>query len=1237
MIPDHIIQKIKDRASTFEVIQLFSDISLKKEGVNYKACCPFHGEKTASFIVSPQKNRYKCYGCGASGNGIDFLMADQGLSFIDAIKALAAYYKIEIPNDGNSNAVQLRVINDKIVNEKPLSAEEVRIMEAENKKKIEQQVYHLKNTSCNESTKYLDGRGLNMEIITDSLYYQSQPYTSQKTGIQFPAAIAFLDSTETFINKRFIGALPENIGKSRNTGNMTNKVYDKTYISSQQDAFIYEGVINALSAYQLGKSALATFATSNEFSDASVLAKYLRGKNVILAFDPDKAGCIYVVKMAKFIYENHELIGFKKIWFHQLPEGKKDANDFLQEGRLEEFLNDRFYYILLNRNMIDKQYEDLQKARNEKDTEYRPIFHHTNLYNFENAKDAIEEKGECNIKTYGPELGKLAGNTIAFFPEYYEALFKLKDITKNLVFVGKMPYIIDPKTNKEPQIYEAFKRLVASGFNIKLKVKVENEYGDDYEEDESFLNYYIDELNDSIPMGDTIARTEAIKKAAEFMAMLDTSTYIVQYTSVYKKFNLNKADWKSIADGYLTKEKHKQIYSNAAEDDGPNMADLSDPHNLPAYVDRNDFYRKGYFAAQNREGKEVLYMFRSKEDGLFVASNFVINMIGHLYHNDNSKNKRIIRITDEYARDFFMEIESATIRSFNDFSNRIYNESNLFFFGSKRQYEVLLKHVSNNIPKWIELEILGQNKDDFFAFADGIYNYRDKKFLPINELGIVAYKNVTYYIPVFSSIYNKLNGNSEQFGGSKYLKYAKVKKGIEFNHTSFHDWTRLMKKVYEEDNTGMFAVIFCIMSAFRDFIYNQHRRFPLFFLSGPTNSGKSQVADSIQAPFAHGMQIYNLNSGTDAAFFVSLEKFKNIPMIFDEYNDVQISKIKFQGLKAGYDGVGKQKKKDVNSKELDMSDVNCAIVYLGQEIPEQDDYALFNRSLSFFIPLKDYSPEDTLVYDDLKKREEMGLTNILTDILNNREIIEKHYYRTQITIKDKLKKELQESNNKYIERILNSTSEYLAIFKIFLEHSDLSFAFDYETFYDAARHKCIRLSEMVQSANRLATFFQTITYLFNIGRILKGREFKIEERTDIKVRKSSNETEDLHFETKKIIFIRINLIYPMYRDIQKNESLKTSLLNTYIKDSPAFIGSAVNENFEWLERKIIEKVNKQTGEKFNTEDFVSSSIRNTTAIALDYDKLDLDLEKFVAENNNDSVTEAAGVEAFAEETDGLPF
>ena len=72
MIDQATIQKIFDTADIYDVISEF--VNLKKRGVNYVGCCPFHNEKTPSFTVSPARGIYKCFGCGKGGNVVNFIM-----------------------------------------------------------------------------------------------------------------------------------------------------------------------------------------------------------------------------------------------------------------------------------------------------------------------------------------------------------------------------------------------------------------------------------------------------------------------------------------------------------------------------------------------------------------------------------------------------------------------------------------------------------------------------------------------------------------------------------------------------------------------------------------------------------------------------------------------------------------------------------------------------------------------------------------------------------------------------------------------------------------------------------------------------------------------------------------------------------------------------------------------------------------------------------------------------------
>ncbi|MBL0152703.1 MAG: DNA primase [Chitinophagaceae bacterium] len=94
MISQNTIQQIQGRLDIIDVVGSF--VKLKKRGTNYLGLCPFHNEKTPSFTVSPNKEIYKCFGCGRSGNTISFIMEHEKYTYVDALKWLATRYNIEI-------------------------------------------------------------------------------------------------------------------------------------------------------------------------------------------------------------------------------------------------------------------------------------------------------------------------------------------------------------------------------------------------------------------------------------------------------------------------------------------------------------------------------------------------------------------------------------------------------------------------------------------------------------------------------------------------------------------------------------------------------------------------------------------------------------------------------------------------------------------------------------------------------------------------------------------------------------------------------------------------------------------------------------------------------------------------------------------------------------------------------------------------------------------------------------
>ncbi len=94
MIDRETVDRIYAAANIVDIIGEY--VTLKRKGVNYQACCPFHNEKTPSFVVSPSKGVYKCFGCGKGGNAVTFLMEHENITYPEALKTVAKRYGIEV-------------------------------------------------------------------------------------------------------------------------------------------------------------------------------------------------------------------------------------------------------------------------------------------------------------------------------------------------------------------------------------------------------------------------------------------------------------------------------------------------------------------------------------------------------------------------------------------------------------------------------------------------------------------------------------------------------------------------------------------------------------------------------------------------------------------------------------------------------------------------------------------------------------------------------------------------------------------------------------------------------------------------------------------------------------------------------------------------------------------------------------------------------------------------------------
>ena len=110
-IPQTFVQELLSRADVVEIVGRY--VQLKKGGANFMGLCPFHGEKSPSFSVSPAKQFYHCFGCGKTGNAISFLMEHAGMSFVEAVHDLAQQFGMQVPEDDASPQDRARAVQQR--------------------------------------------------------------------------------------------------------------------------------------------------------------------------------------------------------------------------------------------------------------------------------------------------------------------------------------------------------------------------------------------------------------------------------------------------------------------------------------------------------------------------------------------------------------------------------------------------------------------------------------------------------------------------------------------------------------------------------------------------------------------------------------------------------------------------------------------------------------------------------------------------------------------------------------------------------------------------------------------------------------------------------------------------------------------------------------------------------------------------------------------------------------------
>ena len=339
MIKKESIENLKTHLDVVDVISQF--LELKKSGANFKACCPFHGETTPSFVVSPAKQIYHCFGCGAGGDSIKFVMEYEKLSYPETLEKLASMYNFSLEYENSTEKKQ-----------------DTKVIEDINK------FYQKLFVSNNVAKKYIIDRGISEFSVekfeigyapssNDTINYLKSNHYNLSDAID----LGIIDTGTNGLYARFIERITFPIysisGKLVGFGGRTITGHNAKYVNSPQtkifnksrllygyhlakeavykknEIIVCEGYLDVIMLHQAGfNTAVATLGTALTSDHLPLLR---RGEpKVILAYDGDKAGLAAAFK-ASVMLSQSEFEGGVIIF----GEGK-DPADMVKEGKIEE-------------------------------------------------------------------------------------------------------------------------------------------------------------------------------------------------------------------------------------------------------------------------------------------------------------------------------------------------------------------------------------------------------------------------------------------------------------------------------------------------------------------------------------------------------------------------------------------------------------------------------------------------------------------------------------------------------------------------------------------------------------------------------------------------------------------------------------------------------------------------------------------------------------------------------------
>lgn len=365
-IDNNFISSIKDRANIVDIIGEY--VNLKSNGTNYKACCPFHNEKTPSFMVSESKQIFKCFGCGKSGDVIQFVEFIERVDFVEAVKLLAGKLNMEIPDDNynkaeNNNIAILKEINTVAARHyyKKLISNSL-ILEYLKKRGISPEMIKVFGLGFSDSSGELLNilkKDYNEKQLVDSGLFvikNNKLYSRFWNRVMFPIfdvrnkVIAFGGRQLEDYGPKYLNS-PETAIFLKKENLYAFNIARKNVINDSM--FLVEGYMDVIKMHQFGyKNTVASLGTALTADQVKLIKK--SASKAFIIYDSDEAGIaasLRALDIAKNENLDCRVVTIK---------GAKDPDEFLSNygpQAFEKLLLNSDDYLIFNLKFIKKRYD----------------------------------------------------------------------------------------------------------------------------------------------------------------------------------------------------------------------------------------------------------------------------------------------------------------------------------------------------------------------------------------------------------------------------------------------------------------------------------------------------------------------------------------------------------------------------------------------------------------------------------------------------------------------------------------------------------------------------------------------------------------------------------------------------------------------------------------------------------------------------------------------------------------